>query len=348
MKYLLLLLSLLTVCICQAQQTSERLIEEMKAAIKAETYSKIDGILVSQGGELQLETYFNDFDEQGRHDTRSAFKSITSMLAGIAIDQGILTLDDNLGTFFPEVTDSTKQTISLQNLLEMRSGLNCEEFLGIGPDCEGEMWDTDNWIEYCLNVPIKSAPGMNFSYNSNEPMLVGEIISRASGMSVMDFAAKNLFAPLGITDYKWTIAPEGSGMTAGSFYMLPRDMLKIAELVRNKGQWEGKQIVSETWLDQSTACQFTIDFSFTRYSRFHQAKYSNTCYGYFWYREVIQYDDIQTEVLFASGNGGQYMMYLADYDATVVFTGSNYGSWRGKWPFEILLRYIIPMLEETD
>ncbi|MEL6649441.1 MAG: serine hydrolase domain-containing protein, partial [Bacteroidota bacterium] len=122
MKHLLLLLSLLAVFASQAQQTtSERLIATMKAEIKAGTYTKIDGILVSQGGKLRLETYFNDFDEKGRHDTRSSFKSITSMLAGIAIDQGILKLDDNLGKFFPEVTDSAKKTITLQNLLEMPS-----------------------------------------------------------------------------------------------------------------------------------------------------------------------------------------------------------------------------------
>jgi len=176
-------------------------------------------------------------------------------------------------------------------------------------------------------------------------MIMGEVISRASSMSVMEFAKQNLFIPLGINDYKWTISPKGRGMTAGSFFIRPIDMLKIARLVYDKGKWDGAQIVSEAWINKSTKCDIPIDFSFTRYSMMPNAKYASARYGFYWYRENLSYKDINTEVLFASGNGGQYMMILPQYNAKVVFTGSNYGNWRGKLPFEILLKYIIPMME---
>ena len=78
------------------------------------------------------------------------------------------------------------------------------------------------------------------------------------------------------------------------------------------------------------------------------SKYHSATYGFYWYTETLQYEDIKTEVLFASGNGGQYMMILPEYDAKVVFTGSNYGNWRGKLPFEMLLKYIIPMLQGSS
>ena len=164
----------------------------------------------------------------------------------------------------------------------------------------------------------------------------------------MKFAKENLFKPLGINDYQWTVSPKGRGMTAGSFYMRPVDMLKITSLVYNNGNWNGRQIVSEAWIKKSTHCEIDIDFSFTRYSRLPDAKYESAKYGFYWYREKLKYKDIDTEVLFASGNGGNYMMVLPEYNTKVVFTGSNYGSWRGKLPFEILLKYILPMIENKD
>lgn len=346
MKTALLAFFLLFSIGCQAQPVSQPQLKTLNGKALEKTYSKIDGIVVKQGENMLIEEYFNAFKAEKPHDLRSSFKSITSLLTGIAIDQQLLTLDDSLGQFFPELKEEAKKKIRVRHLLEMRSGLNCEEFYDIGPDCENEMWESEDWIAYCLSVEVKGLPGLNFSYSSNDPMIMGEVISRASGMTIMDFAKQYLFAPLEIKDYKWTLSPKGRGMTAGSFYMKPMDMLKIIELVSDKGKWKGKQIVSEAWITLSTTCEIPLDFSFTRYSRLPNAKYTTARYGFFWYQEPLEYKGIKTEVLFASGNGGQYMMVLPDYDAKVVFTGSAYGNWRGKYPFEILLKYIIPMLEK--
>lgn len=348
MKSILFTILLLSLLSCQAQQVDKSTTTALKEKVADNTYPKIDAIVVEQGDKIIVEQYFNGFTKDSQHDVRSAFKSITSMLAGIAIDKKLMALDDTLGRFFPELKDEGKRKISIRNLLEMRSGLNCEEFYDIGPECETEMVKTEDWVAYCLGVNLIRQPGLNWSYNSNEPMIVGEIIARASGMSVMQFAKDYLFQPLGITDYKWTVSPKGQGMTAGSFYMKPTDMLKIINLVRNKGNWKGKQIMSADWIATSTNCHINIDFSFTRYSRIPDAQYESARYGFFWYKERLKYKDINTEVLFASGNGGQYMMLLPAYNVTAVFTGSNYGNWRSKLPFEILLKYIIPTIEKEN
>ncbi|MFK8102975.1 MAG: serine hydrolase domain-containing protein [Saprospiraceae bacterium] len=348
MKIIILGLALMLVTTCQSQTINNPLLQDLKAKVAEKVYPKIDGIIVEHGDKIIVEEYFNDFEKDSLHDTRSSFKSITSLLAGIAIDKQLFTLEDKLSRFFPDLKNEEKRNIRVKDLLEMRSGLNCEEFYEIGPECESEMWDSKDWIAYCLNVEVKGLPGLNWSYSSNDPMLVGEIISRASGMSIMEFAKQNLFKPLGIEKYRWTISPKGRGMTAGSFYMRPIDMLKVIDLVENKGRWNDQQIVSEEWVEQSTNCEIDIDFSFTRYSKLKNAKYRSAAYGFFWYQEVLQYKNIKTSVLFASGNGGQYMMLLPDYNAKVIFTGSNYGNWRGKLPFEILLRYLIPMIEKKN
>ncbi|MEL7270826.1 MAG: serine hydrolase domain-containing protein, partial [Bacteroidota bacterium] len=326
MRSILFAFALVCLLPCTAQTDQNPTLETLKVKIKDKTYPRIDGILVEHCDSLIVEEYFNDFERDTRHDTRSAFKSITSLLAGIAVDKKLISLDDTLSKFFPELENPEKKKIKVQHLLEMRSGFSCEEFYDIGPYCEDAMWNTEDWIAYCLNIQLKGKPGLNWSYNSNDPMSIGEVISRASDMSIMDFARENLFGPLGITDYKWTVSPKGKGMTAGSFYIRPIDMLKVAKLVHNQGKWDGNQIVSESWIATSTKGEIPIDFSFTRYSRMTNAKYHSATYGFYWYTETVQYEDIKTEVLFASGNGGQYMMILPEYDAKVVFTGSNYGN----------------------
>lgn len=332
----------------KAQEVDQSLFRELKEKVINNTYPKIDAVIVENNDNIIFEEYFNGFNKDSRHDIRSSFKSITSLLAGIAIDKKLITLDDRLGQFFPELKDYNKSNISVQNLLEMRSGLNCEEFYGLGPYCEDEMAETEDWVAFCLGIDLVQNPGINWSYNSIVPMLIGEIITRASGMTVMEFAERNLFQPLGIEDYKWTISPRGQGMNAGSFFMRPMDMLKIINLVRNKGDWKGKQIISSAWIETSTDCDIVIDYSFTRYSRIPNAKYQSARYGFFWYREQLKHKDIDTEVLFASGNGGQYMMSVPEYNLAVVFTGSNYGNWSGKLPFEIMLKYIIPAIEKIE
>lgn len=348
MKTITFTLLMLVFITSKAQEVNRSLFYELKERIIDNTYPKIDAVIVEHNGNVILEEYFNGFNKDNRHDIRSSFKSITSLLAGIAIDKKSIALDDRLERFFPELKDEDKGSITIQNLLEMRSGLNCEEFYGLGPYCEDEMVETEDWVAFCLSVDLIQTPGINWSYNSIVPMLVGEVITRASGMTVMEFAEKNLFQPLGITDYKWTVSPKGQGMTAGSFFMKPMDMLKIIDLVRNKGNWKGNQIISEDWIEISTDCDIVIDYSFTRYSRIPNAKYESAHYGFFWYREQLKYENIDTEILFASGNGGQYMMSIPEYNLALVFTGSNYGNWRGKLPFDIILKYIIPAVKMKE
>lgn len=341
--YLIILLTLNVSCSSQRSIDDKRSI--LVKDVSGETYPNIDGIVVAQHDKIILEEYFNGFGRDSLHQTRSSHKSITSLLAGIAVDQGLFKVTEKISKFIPEWKNDPRGNISIKDLLEMRSGLACEGFFEVGPDCESEMWETDDWLGYILNIPVRYEPGVKWEYTSMEPELVGIIISRTANMTIMEFAGKYLFEPLGIEQFDWLITPDGRGYAAGSSYMKPADMLKIAQLVLNEGSWEGKQIVSRSWIKESTNCHIEVEMSFLYWAGTKNAKYTSAQYGYFWYEELLEYKDIKTKVLFASGNGGQYMMILKDYDAVIAFTGSNYGNWRGKLPFDILLKYIIPILE---
>ncbi len=342
-----IVLFLITGFLAQCQNPVNEKLKALNKEINSEKYPNIDAMLVAKNAEVIIEEYFNGFGEDSLHDMRSSFKSITSILAGIAIDQGLFNLKDSIEIFIKEWEGDPRGKIRIKDLLEMKSGLACEGFFDKGPDCESEMANTDDWLAYILSIPLRYEPGTQWEYSSMEPELIGEIISRTSQMSLMDFAEKYLFKYLKIENYQWFITPRGGGYAAGSFFMKPKDMLKIAELVRQKGKWKGEQIVSSQWINSATDCKTLVDMSFLYYAGTEGAISSSALFGFYWYSEILEYKNIKTNIIFASGNGGQYMMYLEDYNTTLVFTGSNYGSSRSKLPFDIILKHIIPILEET-
>lgn len=353
MKHTLVIFLLLTFKYgpVNAQNSSykkEKLLAQMTAAVSANEYTGMHSILVAVGNKIAYEKYFNGYKQDSLHDSRSSFKSITSLLTGIAIDKGyIKSTAQQIYGFFPEYPnfaydDSRKRAITIQNLLDMQSGFDCEEFEGT-KDCEEEMMQSKDWVKFSLDLPMKHQPGTMFAYTSCDPMILSGIISKAAHMPVMDFARKYLFAPLGITDYKWTVDPSGNAMTAGSFYIRPRDMLKIGQLLNNGGTWKGQRVISERWIGESIKTSIAIPgFSFAKSSRSEIFIPQQTFYGNFWYKESIRTVNLREDMLFASGNGGQLIITIKRLDMVVVFTQGNFSSWKAKRAFELLGKYILP------
>lgn len=323
-------------------------LQEMTRSIKQDKYKNIHSIVIARKGVTVYEQYFNGFNRDSIHDSRSAFKSVTSLLIGIALDKGLVKdVNQPVYPLFREdtkpVTDSRRKKISIKNLLEMRSGFDCDEWTDDGKDCESIMDTTKDWVRFSLNLPMKNDPGKEWAYTSCNPMIISGIISKTSGMSVMDFSAKYLFGPMDITKYKWTLDPSGNGMTAGSFYILPRDMLKIGQLVLNNGTWRGKRIISEEWLKASTTAAIPIPgYSFMKISGSATAIPQQTYYGYYWYNEVVKTNEFKYNVIIASGNGGQYIMIIKELGLVAVFTQGNYRRIIAKQAFDLLVKYIIP------
>jgi len=332
---------LLNSIIANAQNRFYNLTED----VNSNKYEGVHSILISEGKQI-YEEYFNGFTPDSLHDTRSSFKSITSILLGIAVDKGLINnINEPIYTYFPDEeefqTDSLKRLITIKDLLEMRSGMDCNEWDG-SKDCEADMEISNDWVEYSLRIPMKYPPGKEWAYTSCNPMLIGGIIKRVSNLSVMEFAEKHLFAPLGITNYRWTKDPSGNAMTGGSFYMLPTDMLKIGQLILNDGIWENQQILSKQWIAESTECKIPIpNFSFMEISKSKFAEPQPSFYGYYWYKEDYKSTSLKTPIIFSSGNGGQYIMIIKELDLVVVFTQGNYNSYKAKQAFDILAKYII-------
>jgi len=312
------------------------------------TYPNIDAVVISQYDEIIFQSYFNKFTKDSLHDTRSAFKSITGILIGIAIDKGyIKSAKEKVYKFFPDYKkpihwDKRKDSLTIEHLLEMRSGFDCEEWNGT-KDCESEMGNTNDWIKFCLDMELKSSPGSEWNYTSINTMILGGIIAKASHMTVSAFADKYFFKPLGITQYIWTKDPLGHELTSGNFYMLPADMIKIGKVVMNNGLYKWKRIVSDKWIKQITKRITEINgFSNVRISKNKTAAPQPTYYGYTWYNEAVKTDKFNYNIVFASGNGGQYIMLVKELGLVVAFTGNSYNSAKSKLPFDIMIKYVLP------
>ena len=201
----------------------------------------IDSIQATRNGVLILDAYFYPYLGETRHDIASVTKSVTSTLVGIAVDRGLLSLDQGLLATFPDLapppSNDGKADIDLRDLLTMTSGLDC----GLSPG-EPELYETlasDHFVKYALGVPMAAPPGTQWAYCSPGSHLLSAMLAKASGTSTLDFAQKNLFGPLGITDVLWPEDPQGVQFGWGDLQLHPRDMARIGLLFANEGSWNG-------------------------------------------------------------------------------------------------------------
>lgn len=291
-------------------------------------------ILVQRHGKPVLEHYWKGYGKNNLHEIRSATKSITSLMTGIAIDKGFLKgvgqpISEPLGAAYPG-RPALARNITIGHLLTMRSGLQCDDFDPASPGRQEKMYPTRDWVDFILNLPQRTAPELAAArYCTGGVTTLGRAISEASRMSIPAFAEQHLLAPLGITTMQWVTYDDGKHASAGGRASLrPRDMLKIGQLVLQKGKWEGRQIVSEAWIAESTRAHTRIVGQKEEY-------------GYLWWVTTVHHQDRQLPVHFAVGNGGQYIFIIPDLDMVVVFTGQHYDLETDGSTFAILNSYVV-------
>ncbi len=310
-------------------------IQEMISAVEAGEFTKVDSILVARNGRLVLEAYFNGYDRDTPHNARSAVKSVTSALVGIAIDRGLIAdVDQPISEFFPErwpyiESDlDRKNRITLANLLTMRSGLRPVQGLKQSQD----------WYTFALGQPMAGEPGAQFKYDDANSVLIGGVIANAAAIPVPAFARKNLFEPLDITDYCWTMTPAGQAVTSSGFYIRPRDMLKLGQLYSNLGVWNGRRIVSERWVTDSTRPRVLPSRS--------SVQLSQLAYSYHWRARLLPHGENQRSYYYlAAGGGGQLLFVFPQLDLVVAFNGSHYDSTIGERQHSAMLNdYIAPAI----
>ncbi|HEV8390539.1 MAG TPA: serine hydrolase, partial [Dongiaceae bacterium] len=236
------------------------------------TDANAHAILIARRGKLVYERYFTGEDQAwgkalGRvtydttklHDLRSITKSVTSLLVGVAVDRGwIGDLDASVFSFFPEHADlrtPDKDAITLRHLLTMSAGFAWNEDLPYSNPHNSErvMTDAPDRCRYVLEQPLIRPPGRAYNYNGGATALLAAILRKAADRPVDALAQRELFDPLGISDVEWIRYTDGTPVVASGLRMRPRDLLKIGQIVLSGGAWQGRRIVSASWMEDSTA-----------------------------------------------------------------------------------------------
>ena len=317
---------------------------------------RIHSILIVRNQKLVFERYWpgmdlrpeglvptqRDFDRNTLHYVASVSKSITSALAGIALDQGLIdSVDEPVFDFFPEKADlRTGQAaqITLKHLLSFTSGLHWNEFVyGFDDprDSHYLMFHCVDPIRHLLGRPMDTSPGAVFHYNSGDTNLVGEVVRRVSSSStLMDFAEEQLFDPLGVDDYGWSTIDAASGLAfaSGGVSLRPRDMAKIGQMYLDGGVWNGVRVVSQSWVDQSTEMAIPLIGDYT-------TLYG---YGYNWWLGRFQFRGSPVEYFRAAGWGGQDIFVIPSLEIVIVFTAGGFYEARPLSVNTMIQDYVFP------
>ena len=292
----------------------------------------INSLLVSQSGELVAEKYYGRMNANRGNNIKSASKSLLSILIGIAIDNRYLEgVHQPIGEFFPEYfksnPDSLKYNITIEDLLTMRSGLASTSRSNYG------RWvSSNNWIYYKLNQPLRGVPGEDRIYSTGNTHLLAVILTRATGMNTLQFANRYLFDPMNIQITGWDRDPQGYFLGGNNMAMRPRDMIKIGQLMMDVGVYNGNQLVPKEWVIKS------IEPVTGRISGVEN-------YGYLWFRRMAG----DVHMIYAFGNGGQYIMILPELEAVITVTtrtetSESTRNYRQQL-FSIIDRDIVPLLQ---
>lgn len=252
-------------------------------------------------------------------DLRSATKSVTALLIGIAIDRGAIPsvkskVMDLLPTRRPAFeADPRKAAMTLEDLLTMRSGLDCNDWDPKSPGHEDKMYRQRDWIAFWSEQRMRAEPGQEFSYCTGNVVALGEILSAAVSMSADAFALKYLFIPIEVRRAEWRYWDDKRGVdTGGHLRLEPDDLLKIGELLRARGTYKGTRVISEAWIDAMTQERVSIPGLGQRY-------------GYLWWLDHTKDPQLpQTRLWWAQGNGGNFLIVMPELNSVIAITGTRF------------------------
>jgi CubicO group peptidase (beta-lactamase class C family) len=289
-------------------------------------YDRLYGAEAKQPGPLALHdltgsyNYFNSwwhpFYRRGElHTLQSVTKTITSVVIGVATTRNEFpALDTPVLKYFDAAKvanlDERKRRLTIRHLLTMTAGLDWNEQLPYHDPNNAaiQMEGSYDWVKFTIDRPMAQEPGTSFNYNSGATQLLSYIFKTATGQDIEEYAAKHLFAPLGIEHYYWKRSPTGLIDTEGGLYLRAHDLAKIAYLFLKNGVWEGQQLVSADWVKQSVAPAVTVS--------------AGVKYGLKWW--LYPYGNGQSRLAWAgSGFGGQMPVVIPEHELIFVFTGWN-------------------------
>jgi CubicO group peptidase (beta-lactamase class C family) len=313
------------------------LIKRLKGNIDKGVFKKISSVIVIKNGKLLIEEYFNGETRDSLHDPRSAGKSFTSTITGIAESEGYLKSEDQrLKEFYDirsyENYSSDKENVTLRDLLTMSSVFFGSDDDYSSPGNEENMYPAPDWVKFTLNLPVNlQKPKGEWHYFTAGVVLLGDILNNTVPGGLEKYAGDKLFTPLGITSYQWQYTPQNVPNTAGGIRMNALDFARYGQLYKNMGRWNGKQIIPEAWVEKT----------FTKHKSIPGR--TNEYYGYLFWNKTYMVKDKAYETYYCAGNGGNKIYIFTDQPLVIVITATAYGaSYAHSQEDKMMTDYILP------
>ena len=322
----------------------------LDTAVEGGDFGKITSVLVYADGKLAHERYFDDGGVDALRNTRSATKTVTGMLVGLAIDRGAIAgVTTRVAPFFHdklpfEDPDPRKAAITVEDLLTMSSLMECDDNNSFSRGNEERMYLLEDWSGFFWNLPIKGFPpwvmtpaaspyGRAFAYCTAGVTTLGDLVERATRDKLEDFAKRELFDPMSISLVEWQYSPTGLPQGGGGLGMRSRDLLALGRLYLQGGRWNGKQVVPADWVKASTIPHVSVPDR------------DDTRYGYLWWLQDLEAGEGTHHAWLMNGAGGNKVVVLPGLEAVVVITSTNFGRRDAHQLSEKLLTdFIIPVV----
>ena len=269
-------------------------------------HPQVNSIVVWEKGGIKAECYFNGFNAKSRHVIQSVVKSIISIGIGAAQDEGMLNVNDKILKYLPEFAeqrDLRHRLIKIEHLLTMTSGIYWQGGVHYHCPMMQAMRRSGNWVGYIADCMVKDMPGTVYNYKEFDVILLSAILSKVTG-DAFDYINDKLFLPLGISNERWYQSPDGvyyspalekEFETASALTAI--EMVKIGQLFLQKGEWNGKRIISEAYIESAI-----------------RPSPANPGYGYLWWLGEGWYG--------ARGFGGQTITVFPEKEKIVVTQAS--------------------------
>ena len=321
-------------------------IEALNRKIAEKRFENINGIVVIKENKLLIEEYFNGENRNSLHDSRSVGKSFASTMLGVAIEEKYIDNENVLLKDFYNLKSfnnysEKKDSITLKSLLTMSSGFLGDDRDYDSPGNEENMYPTDNWVKFSLDLPMKNDKviGKDYMYFTAGVVILGDIIHKSVPEGLVSYTDKKLFKPLNITNYKWQYTPQKVGNTAGGIQLRAIDFAKYGQLYKNKGKWNGKQVLTKKWVEKSLSKQVSQAYG----------GIDDGYYGYLFWNKTYTVNGKNYEVSFCSGRGGNKIFIFKDIPFVVVVTSSAYDSLSAHTNTDkIMTDYILPAIIDKE
>ena len=308
-------------------------------------HTEIHSLMIWRHGKVCAEGWWSPYAPGLRHTMMSCSKTFSGTAIGIGVDEGVLSLDEKIVDIFPEylpaaVSDNLRN-VTIRHLLCMGSGVKYEN--PVGPD----------WIKTFFSIDFVHKPGTDFLYNNAPATLLAAIITKKTGLSLEDYLKPRLFDKIGIDadNLRWFHAPDGTTFAPGGLHCTTEDLLRLMILYKNKGIWNGEQVLPAAYIDEATRSQISTAHIFGKtYVKEETHRISDNAFGYGYMMWMSRFPGVYR----AEGANGQFGIVFPEQDMVIAITQSSPETPVSQttldqvWEFAAEVKNDLPLQESID